>query len=45
MAEMKEVVTTYPEPRKEPPEPLVVEKPLGAVHPICAQRTRDGENP
>jgi mannose-6-phosphate isomerase-like protein (cupin superfamily) len=29
MAEMKEAVATYPEPRKEPPEPLVVEKPWG----------------
>ncbi|MFN3420317.1 MAG: phosphomannose isomerase type II C-terminal cupin domain [Armatimonadota bacterium] len=30
MAEAKrEVLETYPEPRKEPPEPLVVEKPWG----------------
>jgi len=29
MAKMKEVVTTYPEPRKEPPEPLVIERPWG----------------
>ncbi len=27
--EKREVLTTYPEPRKEPPEPLVVEKPWG----------------
>ncbi len=30
MAEVRqETLTTYPEPRKEPPEPLVVEKPWG----------------
>lgn len=29
MAEVREVPVTHPEPRKEPPEPLVVEKPWG----------------
>lgn len=29
MAEVREAALTYPQPRKEPPEPLVVEKPWG----------------
>jgi len=32
MAEMKEVVTTYPELRKEPREPLVVDKPCDRLN-------------